>query len=322
MSIMAACHIDECSKECLKIFLQCLLSSLIMRYLEQFKHWKQMYWDKSPYGDCEENCGCEKCTKYHKDVQKYNTSAYDMAWLRYVETIAESAPQWCLQVGIMFVQWNFPWLTIISSFFSFFSLALSITTLEKTRATKNGHDFKFFPHTVVFFFCQVFTLLSRLSTIVIIAYRWPEYFYIFAISHWYILNFISLCGMNASWYIWLLIFALPFLNIFTFPFFFHPTEAYHHWLTKGTKCVQSSDNDSCFPLQYWALFGLISLEDIVLTPIAVFVQASDVPHINVMMPTGMTLVITGLLAGVILSVLYYNEYYTPPPPEEQWHSQP
>ena len=307
MSIMAAWHTNECS-----VFLQCLFSSLIIRYVKQFIHWKQTYWNKSPCEDYEKNCGCEKCTKYREDVQKYNTSAYNMAWLHYVETIAESAPQWCLQVGIMFVQWNFPWFTIISSFFSFFSFALSITTLEKTRATMNGHEFKFFPHTVVFFFCQAFTLLSRLSTIVIIAYRWQLLLFALVITHWHILNFIFLHGMSASWYSRLLIYSFPFLNIFTFPFIFHPTEAYHRWLR----------NDSNFPLSYWALFGLISLEDILLTPIVVFAQASDVPHINVMMPTGMTFVITGLLAGAILSVLYYNEYYTPPPPEEQGRSQP
>ena len=314
MNIMAVCHHDECSKRCLKSSLGYLFSSLITRYVEQFIKWKRMYWDNSPSGNCEENCNCENCTEYRKKLKEYYTSVYDIAWLRYIETIAESAPQWCLQVGIMFAHWDFPWFTAMSSFFSFFSLALSITSLEKARAKMHGHDFKFFPHTVVFFICQVFTLLARLSTLVIFAYRSLEYFLIFVLGHWISMNFISLCGMNASWYWYILLISFPIVNIFTFPFFFHPTEAYHHWLTQGTKCVVSGDN-SCFPLPCWALFGLISLENIVITPIAVFVQASDVPHINVMMPTAMTCVITGLVGGTILSLLYYTKYYTPPPPE-------
>ena len=117
MNIMAVCHHRKCSEPCLKSSLGYLFSSLITRYVEQFRKWKRMYWDNSPSGNCEENCNCENCTEYRKKLKEYYTSVYDIAWLRYIETIAESAPQWCLQVGIMFAHWDFPWLTAMSSFF-------------------------------------------------------------------------------------------------------------------------------------------------------------------------------------------------------------
>ena len=53
-----------------------------------------------------------------------------LALLRYLETITESAPQWCLQVYIMLRQWYFPSYTVASSVLSLLSLACSITTLE------------------------------------------------------------------------------------------------------------------------------------------------------------------------------------------------
>ena len=76
--------------------------------------------------------------------------------IRYIETITESAPQWCLQVYIMFRQRSFPSYTVVSSVFSLLSLAWSIMTLEKERREKNNLEFD---RTDVF----VFSL------------RWPPY---------------------------------------------------------------------------------------------------------------------------------------------------
>ncbi|CAB4044546.1 XK-related 6, partial [Paramuricea clavata] len=184
ISIMAAFQKKE-QTGCQRLIasLQCLLSSLIWRYVEEYQHWKRRHCDNSPCQENYEECSCANCENYRKAIKESNESAYNFAWLRYVETIAESAPQWCLQVSIMLVRWNFPRLTVTSAVFSFFSLALSITTLEKARVTKDGHKFKLLPHTVVFFTSQVFTLLSRLSAIVIFAYALNELVAIFLAIH-------------------------------------------------------------------------------------------------------------------------------------------
>lgn len=92
-----------------------------------------------------------------------------IAQLRYLETITESAPQWCLQIYIMIRQWSFPWYTVTSSVLSFLSLAWSITTLEKERRADEGDDFGLVA-TVVFMIWQLFTLISRLPLIILFIY--------------------------------------------------------------------------------------------------------------------------------------------------------
>ena len=68
-------------------------------------------------------------------------SSESLARLRYLETITESAPQWCLQSYIMLRQWEFPWYTLASVGGSLLSLAWSITCLEKARCNKKMKKF-------------------------------------------------------------------------------------------------------------------------------------------------------------------------------------
>jgi hypothetical protein len=116
---------------------------------------------------------------------------YFLAKLRYLETIMESAPQWCLQVYIMLRQWHFPSYTVVSSVFSLLSLAWSITTLEKERATDEGREFKSCK-TVSFLIWQLFTLISRLSAIVLFAYVFRHHVIIFLTVHWLLLAVVIL----------------------------------------------------------------------------------------------------------------------------------
>ena len=72
-------------------------------------------------------------TRYIQAISSAYGRTYSLAILRYIETITESAPQWCLQVYIMLRQWFFPSYTVVLTVFSMLPLAWNITTLEKER---------------------------------------------------------------------------------------------------------------------------------------------------------------------------------------------
>ena len=113
--------------------------------------------------------------------------SYSLARLRYLETITESAPQWCLQVYIMLRQWSFPWYTVVSSVLSLLSLAWSITTLEKQRKLHRREVCRR-RHAVLFLIWQLSTLVSRLSATVIVLYVFGYYVFIFLAVHWLIVT--------------------------------------------------------------------------------------------------------------------------------------
>ena len=294
---MVVVNTNECTRKIIGVFLH-LFTSLVWRYIEEFIHWKRRYLDNSRCEGGEENCSCPKCVDYRKVLKESKDSAYNIAWLHYLETIAESAPQLCLQVYIMLVHRDLHWFTVISVFFSFISLPFSITALEKARVTKNDHDFKLYPHTVMFFTCQTFALLSRLSTIVTLAYAWHLWSFLILFLHWCSLNYICLKGLNIMipWWCFILLSVFAPLYPLTFPFLFHPTEAYHHWLSKEPKAILQDETTSCFPLPYWALFAMISVENIVLTPIALSFPRSDAKYMNVILPISLTFVVFGAIA--------------------------
>lgn len=92
-----------------------------------------------------------------------------IAKLQYMETIGESAPQWCIQTYIMLRLWEFPWYTVLSVLISLVSLAWSITTLEREKAKNENQEFGFL-NTVLFLMWQLSTLVSRLFAIIICGY--------------------------------------------------------------------------------------------------------------------------------------------------------
>ena len=108
---------------------------------------------------------------------------YLIAILRYMETIMESAPQWCLQVYIMFRQRSFPSYTVVSSIFSLLSLAWSIMTLEKERREKNNLNFDSID-VFLFSLKQSLTLVPRLFSIVVFAYVFRSYVFLALAVHW------------------------------------------------------------------------------------------------------------------------------------------
>ncbi|CAB3996264.1 XK-related 9 [Paramuricea clavata] len=96
-----------CRKLSCRLWFVC--SSIFVRYGQEFKYWKQPHWNNPPCGDNYKECNCPDCEQYRVVMKESNRSGYNLAWVRYVETLTESAPQWCLQIYIMLRQWDFPW---------------------------------------------------------------------------------------------------------------------------------------------------------------------------------------------------------------------
>ncbi|CAB3978522.1 XK-related 6, partial [Paramuricea clavata] len=192
VSIVAFFQADDgfCGLSCCLLF---VCSSIFVRYVEEFKYWKQRYRDNSPCGKSGGNCmecNCLDCRLYRVAIPESNDSAYKLAWLRYLETLTESTPQWCLQIYIMLHQWDFPWLTVLSAVISLLSLAWSITALEKARADKDSQNFTL-AATVVFFTSQLFSLLSRLFAISAFAYVFKEHVFTALAVHWLMVHVVS-----------------------------------------------------------------------------------------------------------------------------------
>ena len=174
---------------CIFGFIQFLLFSVVDRYIHQLILWKRKYYD-SP--TCSENygeCNCERCKRYREVESESNESAYALAWIRYIETLLESTPQWCLQVYVMLSQWSFPWYSVLSTTIALFSLAWSDTALEKARVTKNGHNFNL-KSTILYFISQLAVLVARLVSIVTCAYAMKTGVFWVLITFWFILNVI------------------------------------------------------------------------------------------------------------------------------------
>ena len=109
--------------------LTCLFGlPIIFRYAEEFKQWNSAYCKNLPCS--RKNCGDIVTVTVKiasrimsRSKRKLAKSAYKLAWLRHIETVTESIPQWCLQVYIMLRQWYFPWYTLVSIVVSLLSSA-------------------------------------------------------------------------------------------------------------------------------------------------------------------------------------------------------
>ena len=162
------------------------LVAVLMCYVADFSQWKRKYWDNEPCGNsCYRNCRCQRCENYLKEKKNLAESSASLASFRYLETMSESAPQWCLQNYVMLRQWYFPWYTVLSTVFSFISLAWSITSLEKAEKISDwfeensGRTSYPTKSLIVFFAWQLFSLLSRLSALVFFAYVFRYYVFVF-----------------------------------------------------------------------------------------------------------------------------------------------
>jgi hypothetical protein len=273
-------------------------SSIFVRYVQEFNNWKKTYRDNPPCGDNYKKCNCPNCEQYRVAITGSNKSAYKLAWVRYVETLTESTPQWCLQIYIMLRQWDFPWLTVFSAVICLLSLEWSITALEKARANKNSHNFTL-PATVVFFTSQLFSLLSRLFAIAAFAYVFKAHVFTALAVHllmvyvvfWLTDNWRDECGCEVD-------VLQRIVGIFlNFPFLLHVPN-------KLTKEVSNPRT------VHFVLYSLISVENVLLAILAVTIPTPDAKHTSVLRPIVLSLVIISVLLGTIFLIVY-NKHLKP-----------
>ena len=235
---------------------------------------------------------------------------YSLAKLRYLETITESAPQWCLQGYIMLRQWKFPTYTIVSIALSLFSLAWSITTLDKARRHNEEEKFELKSQSttsleqaprdqrrgkfgICYAFCfllwQLSTLIPRLSAITIFVYVFRYYVAILLSTH-YIIQGVEILIIQVAlgrkfWP------SLGWSLLASFPTMFHASETV---LPTGKPRVEMIVG-----------YVLIVLETIVMVILSLTVQIPDAPHMDVLKPIAIGLIIGGLTLSLIFAMNFY-----------------
>ena len=212
---------------------------------------------------------------------------YFLARLRYLETITESAPQWCLQVYIMLRQWSFPSYTVVSTVLSLLSLAWSITTVEKQRKL-HREEKNSLRAAVVFLIWQLSTLVSKLSAIVIVFYVFG-YYAIFCIAvHWFFVTvaMIKLQQEKLSCKSFIL------SCLASYPSLFHSLETVLP--TASPKVVMIMGHTSIVIGNMVCIVSLFLAHEI-----------PDVRHMGVLEPV----VITCIAAGTVLSMIFLIFYY-------------
>ena len=285
-------------------------SSMFVLYVQELKYRKQTNRVNFPCRDnYDKDCNCPPCIQYRVAIKETNKSAYIFARVRYVETLGESIPQWCLQIYIMLRQSDFPWLTVLSAVISLLSFAWSIIALEKARVNKNMQYFTL-PAFVVFFTYQLFSLSSRLFAIVAFAYVFKEHVFTALAVHllmvlvvlWLMddgLVALARDECNCHDVVWSPLFYIRS----SFPFFLHVVP---DMLTK-----ESSSPGTL----YYALHSLISVENVLLAILAVTIPTPDAKHMSVLRPNVLSLVIIGVVLGTIFLIVY-NKFFFFTPPEE------
>ena len=176
----------------------CLCSSIFLQFYEEILRWKETYMVHQSCGENYRSCSCQRCKSHLEQQRKSALSAHKLAGIRYVETVCESAPQWCLQVYIMLRQWYFPWYTVLSAAISLVALAWSITSLEKTRQEKNENKNFNFLFSVVFLLWQVSFLISRLAAIVYCAYVLRYYVFVIIGMNWLLVSIVIKYQLSKS----------------------------------------------------------------------------------------------------------------------------
>jgi hypothetical protein len=297
----------RCRLLCVFSFGSC--SSIIFRYGEEFMQWKTTYRDNKPC-ECESaSCGdpnpiCRNCTNNLEQKRKLFKSVYELAWLCYIDTVTECAPQWCLQVYIMLRQWNFPAYTIVSTVFSLLSLAWNFTALEIARRKSDGNPtLKMFPTTVAFFLWQLFAMVSRLSAIVFCAYVLRSYLFIFIVAHWVLATLYHELWFGSGFgcidLFWFLL-----LN---YPLFFNVSESLLRKF-QNQQSTDRSDHDVTLRLRSLILKINLSLafRSLLMLSISAMVSEPDAPHLDVITYMATSCVLGGLVASATCAFVYFK----------------
>ena len=205
--------------------------------------------------------------RYIEAISSENPYTYFLAKVRYLETITESAPQWCLQVYIMLRQWHFPSYTVVSTIFSMLSLTWSITILEKERRNKKRKRFNFIDG-FTFFNWQLYILVSRLFAIALFAYVFRYNVIIPLAGHWLILVWsIFLIEISTEGGVGK---SLLLSTLAAFPSLFH-----------CAKTVLPVKRDE---LGMKVGYFLLILTTIAMVVLSLVIEMPDAPHMDVLQP--------------------------------------
>ena len=252
---------------------------------------------------------------------------YSLAKLRYLETITESAPQWCLQSYIMLRQWKFPTYTVVSIVLSLLSLAWSITSLEKARCDKRREETAnwtiryeessssrrrddsqsqittFLEPTIpelrrekfnvyyglCFLMWQLCTLISRLPAIAMFMYVFRQYVFILLGIHYLIQAAEILIIQVALEHKFCP--SLLWSLLASFPTLFHASQTV--FLTAKPR------------IEMIVGYILIVLETIAMVILSLTFEMPDAPHMDVLKPITIGLITGGLTFSVIFAVNLY-----------------
>ena len=209
-----------------------------------------------------------------------------IAKLQYMETIGESAPQWCIQTYIMLRLWEFPWYTILLVLISLVSLACSITTLEREKAKNENQEFGFL-NTVLFLMWQLSTLVSRLFAIVICGYTFAIYLCFWFLVHWFVMAVMGLClTCCANWLLALVV---------VIPSCYHSSEAFFPIKNRRALMVIG--------------YVLLLIENIIMLTLNQIVD-NRYGYLGVLNPVSTSCIVGGSVLSIIFMFLHYK-YYCP-----------
>ena len=275
--------------------------SMIQFYKKKLCQWKEENW----YNRCCEkkywNCSCEDCKSFVEVKKKSTEFSFYLAFLSYVKSFTESAPQWCLQNYIMLRQWSFPWYIIVSTVFSLLSLAWSITSLEKaTKIDKRLEVNKkpTFPKVsrIVFLVWQLCILISRLSAFVIFAYVFRYYVFVVIGVHWVsVIVVISISVKSECNFPFWKVMLIALLTYF--PFLFHMSSAAYQIISEKL-CEKK------FKVSMFTFYFVLLVENAIMVS-SVWWNRTNTVHIKLLKNIELPLVFGGFGIAILFHLLYY-----------------
>ncbi len=165
-----------------------------------------------------------------------------------------------------------------------FALAWSITTVEKERKIKENRHYKI-SAAVLFLIWQLFTLVSRLSAIVIFAYVFRYYAIIFLAAHWLLLAVAMLTIQTREYNC---PGSLIFSCLAAYPSLFHSSEIVLPTARPKVEMITG--------------YIFMMLENIVMVTLSVTIETQDM---DILKPVALSCVIGGSVLSIAFSIWHH-----------------
>lgn len=227
-------------------------------------------------------------------IEKYNEKICTR--LKYIQALHEDPPQWCLQVYIMLLEWEFPPSTILSCVVSLMSLTWAATSYKVCAVGGNvGLPFK-----IAVFISELSGFLSRLSVIAVFAYVFGRYVFALLFAHvalvMIILFILSATSQESSDAFDMMKKCCPLFSLFvafsSFPLLFHQQKPFTLSWFEGRE-----NSKTCAVLCYI----LIIIENIIMLLLIVTVAPTEINHMDEVRP----FVIACVTVGMSLNLCFF-----------------